>query len=141
MKHAKIIIFLMLFSLSMLSFPGEYSVVVNKANPVEEISAKDLQMIFLGEKTTWEDGNQIKLAVVNSGDLYGEFARNVVKMTAVQFSMYWKQKIFTGSGVGTEIKFFNAGDKLKEYVAATPEAIGYIHPDLLDGSIKQVKVI
>lgn len=131
----------MLLSLSMLSFPGEYAVVINKANPVEEISAKDLQMIFLGEKTTWEDGNQIKLAVVNSGDLYEEFARNIVKMSAVQFSMYWKQKIFTGSGVGTDIKFFKDGKKLREYVTTTPEAIGYIHPDLLDGSIKQVKVI
>ncbi|MCX6582492.1 MAG: hypothetical protein NT166_20155 [Candidatus Aminicenantes bacterium] len=141
MKLAKIIIFILLLSLSMLSFPGEYAVVVNKANPVEEISAKDLQKIFLGEKSTWPDGNQIKLAVVNSGDLYGVFARDIVKMTAVQFSMYWKQKIFTGSGVGTDIKFFKDGDKLKEYIATAPDAIGCIHPDLLDGSIKQVKII
>ncbi len=131
----------MLLSLSMLSFPDDYVVVVNKANPVTEISAKNLHKIFLGEKTTWPDGNQIKLAVVNSGDLYGEFARNIVKMTAVQFSMYWKQKIFTGSGVGTDIKFFKDGKKLKEYVTTTADAIGYVHPDLLDGSIKQVKII
>lgn len=131
----------MLLSLSMLSFPDEYAVVANKANPVEEISAKDLQKIFLGEKTTWSDGNQIKLAVVNSGDLYGVFTRDIMKMTAVQFSMYWKQKIFTGSGVGTDIKFFKDGKKLKEYITSTPEAIGYIQSDLLDDSIKQVKVI
>lgn len=131
----------MLLSLSMLSFPAEFVVVVNKANPVEEISAKDLQKIFLGEKTTWPEGKQIKLAVVNSGDLYGVFARDIVKMTAVQFSMYWKQKIFTGSGVGTDIQFFKDGKKLKEYVTAAPDAIGYIHPELLDDSIKQVKII
>ncbi len=131
----------MMLSLSMLCFPGEYKIVINKANPVEEMSAKDLQKIFLGETTSWQDGKQIKLAVMNSGDLYGVFTRNIVKMTSVQFSMYWKQKIFTGSGVGTDIQFFKDGEKLKEYIAATPEAIGYIQPDLLDESLKQVKVL
>jgi ABC-type phosphate transport system substrate-binding protein len=130
-----------LLSIAAFSFPKEYSVVVNKANPILEMAAKDLQKIFLGDKTTWADGNQIKVAALNTGDLSSEFTREFIKMTVVQFATHWKQKVFSGSGAGTDIKFFKTEQKLKEYIISTPEAIGYIYTDMLDDSVKQVKII
>ncbi|HLP58574.1 MAG TPA: hypothetical protein VK186_07090 [Candidatus Deferrimicrobium sp.] len=140
-RFTKTIIFLMLLTISMMSFAGEYTVIVNKANSVQEIKAKSLQKIFLGEDTTWPDGNRIKVAALNSGNLHGVFVKEILKMTTLQFSTLWKQKIFSGLGTGTDIKFFKTEDKLKEYIASTPEAIGYFSTNLLDDTINQVKII
>ncbi len=126
----------MLLSMSLLCFPEEYVIVVNKANPVQEIAAQDLKKMFLGEKMSWEDGSQIKLAALDSGELQGVFVRDILKMTRMQFQIHWKKMIFTGSGTGTDIKFFKSEQKVKEYVAANPGAIGYISASSVDDTIK-----
>ena len=49
----------------------------------------------MGEKTSWPDGNQIKIAALSSGDIHSAFVREIVKLNPVQFSALWKEKVFT----------------------------------------------
>ncbi|MCU0288915.1 MAG: substrate-binding domain-containing protein [Acidobacteria bacterium] len=140
-KYKKSIIILMFLAISMMNFAGEYAVIVNKANPVQELNAKALQKMFQGENTTWPDGNQVKIAALNSGDIHVAFVREVLKMTTIQFSIIWKQKIYSGLGTGTDIQFFKNENELKKYIESTPGAIGYLSMNLIDDAVSQVKIL
>jgi ABC-type phosphate transport system substrate-binding protein len=142
MKGRTIIILLALFSLcaSTLNFAKDYAVIVHPSNPIQSITANDLKKIFLGEKTTWPDGQQIKMAVFKTGDIHKAFLQDIVKISPLRFANHWKQKIFTGSGTGTHINFFTTEKKVKEYVKSNPTAIGYISGSSVDDTIKKIKI-
>jgi ABC-type phosphate transport system substrate-binding protein len=142
MKRKKIIILLALFSLgvSTLCFSESYAVIVHPANTNQIITAKDLKAIFLGEKTNWPEGKQIKVALLKSGESHKEFLGDIVKMTPLKFSIYWKRKIFTGTGAGTHINIFKSDAEVLSYIASNPTAIGYISFSSLDDTVKAVKI-
>lgn len=142
MKGRKIIILLALFTIcaSTLSFAEDYAVIVHPSNPIRSITAKDLKKIFLGEKTAWPDGQQIKMAVFKTGDLHKTFLQDVIKISPLKFANHWKQKIFTGTGTGTHINFFKTDEKVKEYVESNPAAIGYISGTGVDDTIKKIEI-
>lgn len=142
MKEKKTIILLTLFSLcaSVLGFSRNFAVIVHTDNPTETLTSKDLQKIFLGEKTTWPDGQPLKLAALKNGDTHKEFLKNIVKIKPMKFTMHWKHKIFTGSSTGSHINFFKTESKLKDYIKANPTVIGYISNNAIDKTIKEIKI-
>ena len=121
-------------------FAKSVAVIVHPDNPTQTLTAKNLKMIFLGEKTTWSDGQPLKIAALKKGEVHKEFLKDIVKMSPMKFAIHWKQKIFTGSATGSHINFFKSEDKVKEYVKANPTAIGYIPVDALDDTIKEIKI-
>ncbi len=137
MKLKNTLLVLFFLSLATLCAADGYIVVVNKSNPVQDLSYRSLVMIFLGEKTTWEDDEKIKLAVLKGGEVHKAFLKDTVKMSPLKFSHYWKRLIFTGSGAWKVLK--NEA-KLKEYIKNNPEAIGYLSSKSIDESIKKLRI-
>lgn len=142
MKGKTTIILLAIFSLcaSTLGFAKSFAVIVHPDNPTQTLNVKDLKMIFLGDKTTWPDGQPLKIAALKKGEVHKEFLRDIVKLSPMKFAIHWKQKIFTGSATASHINFFKSEDKVKEYVKTNPTAIGYIPVDALDDTIKEIKI-
>jgi ABC-type phosphate transport system substrate-binding protein len=125
---------------STLGFAKSVAVIVHPDNPTQTLTAKNLKMIFLGEKTTWPEGQPLKVAALKNGEVHKEFMKSIVKLSPMKFAMHWKHKIFTGSAGGSHINFFKTEDKVKEYVKANPRAIGYISVDSVDDTIKEIKI-
>lgn len=142
MKGKTTIILLAVFFVcaSTLGFAKSYAVIVHPDNPTPTLTAKDLKMIFLGEKTTWPDGQVLKVAVLKNGEVHKEFMKDIVKLSPLKFSIHWKQKIFTGSATVSHINFFKSEDQVKEYVKNNPTAIGYISVDSVDDTVKEIKI-
>ncbi len=142
MKSKKIIILLAVFCLcvSTSAFAKRYAVIVHPSNPVDSITAGDLGKIYLGEKTTWSDGQQIKVVSLRKGEAHTEFLKDIVKLGALKFATLWKRKIFTGSGTGTHISFVKTDEKVKDYIKSNPFAIGYISINSLDDTVKRIKI-
>jgi ABC-type phosphate transport system substrate-binding protein len=139
-KTTFILVTVFLLCASTLGFAKSYTVIVHPDNPAQTLTVKELKMIFLGERTTWPDGQPLKVAVLKNGEVHKEFLRDMVKLSPMKFAIHWKQKIFTGSATGSNINFFKSEDKLKEYVKANPTAIGYISVDSVDDTIKEIKI-
>jgi ABC-type phosphate transport system substrate-binding protein len=142
MKGKTTIILLAVFFVcaSTLGFAKSYAVIVHPDNPTPTLTAKDLKMIFLGEKSTWPDGQALKVAVLKNGEVHKEFMKDIVKLSPLKFSIHWKQKIFTGSATVSHINFFKSEDQVKEYVKNNPTAIGYISVDSVDDTVKEIKI-
>jgi len=125
---------------STLGFAKSYAVIVHPDNPTPTLTAKDVKMIYLGEKTTWPDGQTIKIAALKNGEVHKEFLKDMVKLSPLKFAIHWKQKIFTGSATVSNINFFKSEDQVKEYVKTNPTAIGYIPVDSVDETVKEIKI-
>ena len=141
----KITIILFLFAVmflcaSTVGFAKSYAVIGHPGNPTPTLTAKDLKMIFLGEKTTWPDGQPLKVAALKNGEVHKEFLRDFVKLSPLKFAIHWKQKIFTGNATGSYINFFKSEDQVKEYIKTNPTAIGYISVDSVDDTVKEIKI-
>jgi ABC-type phosphate transport system substrate-binding protein len=130
---------LLVFALLLITpfiFAGDFSVVVNKANDVSSISKGDLKKIYLGKKTTWPNGNTIKVAALKKGPAHTAFLKAVVKKAPSAFSLLWKKAVFTGTG--NPPKFFDNEADLLKYIEDTPGAIGYA--SVTSSSVKEITV-
>jgi ABC-type phosphate transport system substrate-binding protein len=112
---------------------AETIIIVNNTVPVSQISETEARNIFLGKKTTWDNGTEINVGMLNGGVVHEDILEQVVKKSSSQFETYWKRRIFTGSGQAPST--FSQELELVEFVAATSGAVGYVdaatpHPNV-----------
>jgi phosphate transport system substrate-binding protein len=112
------------------------SVVINKDNPVEELSIEQLSKIFTGEITNWSEvgGNDADIVVTSRDSSSGThvyFKERVVQMDeTIEENDYTQNALFLASNAA-----------IKEEVSVNENAIGYIGLGYLDDSVKAVSVI
>lgn len=105
------------------------SIIVNDKNPVNTISLKQLEGIYTGNITNWNQlgGNNSSITPVT---------REVGLGTRADFENFVLDNNTFGSGV--QVATFNYG--LLQTVAVTPNSIGYIAHDYLNNQVKQLEV-
>jgi ABC-type phosphate transport system substrate-binding protein len=124
---------------------GPIVVIVNQANPVQNLSLAELRKIFLSDHSRWETGKAIAPVIVTPGaPERSAFLKTVCGMSNAEFSKYFVQAAFTGKDVTPPREVSNGRD-VKSIVAGSPGAIGFIrgldfHGDGSDGGVKAVKI-
>lgn len=101
-------------------------VVVNKANPVSNLSKEQLKAIFSGKSIDWKDvgGNEAPVIVAISSNNKG---------TLAEFS----RQIMNNEGFLKEPASVAGDQDVKEFVASSPEAIGVLPSmEMVDSSVK-----
>ena len=106
------------------------AVIVNTKNPSPP-SAEQVSNIFLGKSNDLvgvdlPDGNAVRDA----------FYHKVTGKDGAQLKAYWAKLVFTGKA--QPLKEFPSDAEVKKFVAANPNAIGYIDKGAVDGSVKVV---
>lgn len=114
----------------------EFVVIVNKSNPVGRLSNQDAKRIFLGKRRTWPNRTTITVITQEGTAVHKAFLRTVIGNTPKQYSTYWKQAIFTGTG--TAPKSFKTDAEVKAFVSSNVNAIGYIGWRSPVSSVKKV---
>ncbi len=124
---------------------GPIVVIVNQANPVQNVSMAELRKIFLSEHNRWDTGKAIAPVIAAPGAAErSAFLKIVCGMRDAEFGKYFVQAAFTGKDV-TPPREVLSGRDVKSIVAGSPGAIGFIraldfHGDGSDGGVKAVKV-
>jgi ABC-type phosphate transport system substrate-binding protein len=121
-----------------MTFAADFEVISNKSVSTSSLGKSDMQAIFLGEKTKWDDGKPIKIAVLEEGAAHKAFLQNVAGKTPTQFESYWKKLVF--SGKVTPLKTFGDSAKLADFVASHPGSIGYVASGQAGGSVKTISI-
>jgi ABC-type phosphate transport system substrate-binding protein len=138
MKIISTVLTLFILLTGTASFAAEVILITNPGNVVSAISPQDAKNIYLGKKSTWNDGNHVITYTQANAEITGKFTKNFIKKTAQQFNLYWRKAIFTGKG--TPPKEVNNSEQMKKMVAGGNGTIGYILDSELDSTVKKLQV-
>jgi ABC-type phosphate transport system substrate-binding protein len=120
-------------------------VIVNSANPVDNLSLGELKKLFLSDRSRWDTGKSVAPVIVTAGaPERTAFLKIVCGMTDADFGKYFLQAAFTGKSA-TPPKEVSGAAAVKAFVATSPGAIGFVkaadfHGDGSEGGVKSVKV-
>ena len=112
-------------------------VITNKSVSTTTLTKNDLSKIYLGKKSSWNDGSSIKFVVL-TGDTHAAFLKDYIGKTESQFSTFWKKQVFTGKG--SPPKEFNSDQAMVEFVAQTTGAIGYVSSSADVSKVKTITI-
>lgn len=115
---------------------GDGVLVANSGVSTEALTKTDVMNIFLGKKTTWDNGSKITFVILKEGDTHKKFLRTYVKRNPTQFKNHWKKMLFTGKGVIP--KSFASDADVVDYVSKNENTVGYISSS---GSTAGTKII
>lgn len=136
----KKILFLTILILTIPSFGKEIVIAVNKTSPLTSISMREIKSIFTGEKSEWEDGEEI-LVIDYKRDtqLKKIFCKNVLKMSQVQLYKKWIRASLLGKS--SQIVLVGKQNEVINHLIKNPYSVGYLEKDSLkDSNLKRLKV-
>jgi ABC-type phosphate transport system substrate-binding protein len=120
--------------------PEALAIVVNRANPVDDLSTDDLRKAFLGGQQRWPNGRKITVVMRPPGDIDRDvILRSVCRMTEAEFQKHVLQATFTGeTSAGPRVLDTALG--VKRFVFNVPGAIGYLRLSEVDDTVKVIHI-
>jgi phosphate transport system substrate-binding protein len=116
------------------------AIVVNRDNPVENLSMAELRSVFLGERSHWPNGRRITLVMMEPGQPErDEVVRDVCHMSDSDLRRRYLQGLLTGE-VLVSPKTLASPIGVRKFVFNVPGAIGYLRPEDLDDSVKVIRI-
>lgn len=114
-------------------------VVVNSNVATTHLTSIELRAIFTMRLRAWSDGLPIRVFVLSdNAPAQVEFAKKVLDMFPYQLRRYWDRAVFSGTGQApTEL---GSMEEMRERIASTPGAIGYLPDKLVNDRMRIVKV-
>ncbi len=126
--------------LTLISWAGKPIIIVNKSNPVDEISVNELKKIYLGLQTKWSSGTKAYPADQSvDGGIGADFIKHTLEVAVDYYQGAWMEKML--SGAGTPPENFNSDQEVVDFVSSKPGAVGYVQvePDLTKVKILKIK--
>lgn len=99
-----------------------------------DLSIDDVAQIYLRRKRFWSDGSPVVPLNLSSTDpLRKRFSRLVLRQDAQRLAEYWNRQYFYGVFPPATLA---SAEAMRRYVAADPNAIGYVPSSLVDDSVR-----
>jgi ABC-type phosphate transport system substrate-binding protein len=116
------------------------AIVVNRANPVNNLSFSELRKVFLGRRSHWPNGRRIAVAMLNYGQPERETVlKDIYEMDENGFRNYFLRGMFRGE-VFVSPKTLASPTIVKKFVFNAPGAIGYLRANEVDTSVKVLRI-
>jgi ABC-type phosphate transport system substrate-binding protein len=116
------------------------AIVVNRNNPINDISLPELRAMFFGERKWWSHKHRITLAAMRRNTQeYKTVQRVIYKIDRHELERYYLYQSFKGEGVNLP-STLKAPAEVKKFVQSTPGALGYLRASDVDDSIKIVRI-
>lgn len=116
------------------------AVVVNRSNPVENLTSSELRNIFLGSRNYWPNGKRITIVMREPGDPSRKTVlHEVCAMSEDQFKNHFLHGLFTGE-ILVSPKILVSPTGMRKFVFNVPGAIGYLRLEDLDDSVKVIRI-
>ena len=116
------------------------AIIVNRENPVENLSMAELRAVFLGERSHWANGRRITLVMMEPGQPERDtLLRDVCRMSESDLRRRYLQGLLTGE-VLVSPKTLSSPAGVRKFVFNVPGAIGYLRPEDVDDSVKVIRI-
>ena len=118
----------------------ELVVIVSARSQVEPMRPDQVAAIFLGQSARFPDGTVATPIDQPIGSSQRDgFYQRVAGKTPALLKAWWSKMVFTGRGQPPRELAGNAA--VRQAVASTPGAIGYIDREAIDPSVRQVLLV
>jgi ABC-type phosphate transport system substrate-binding protein len=115
-------------------------IVVNRSNPIDELSSAELRKIFLGNRSHWPNGRRITLVMREPGEPErNTILRDVCAMTEDQFKNHFLHGLYTGE-ILVSPKILASPVGVRKFIFNVPGAIGYLRIGDVDPTVKVVRI-
>lgn len=116
------------------------AIIVNRDNPIENLSMADLRTVFLGARSHWANGRRITLVMMEPGQPERDtLLRDVCRMSESDLRRRYLQGLLTGE-VLVSPKTLASPVGVRKFVFNVPGAIGYLRPGDVDDSVKVIRI-
>jgi ABC-type phosphate transport system substrate-binding protein len=116
---------------------AQVAVVVSPKSPLATMTADQVSGIFLGKVNTLPSGaTALPADLPDSLPAREIFYTKVTGKSTAQVKAAWSRLVF--SGKATPPKELGSSAEVKKFVAANPDAIGYIEKSAVDSTVKVV---
>jgi ABC-type phosphate transport system substrate-binding protein len=116
------------------------AIVVNRSNPVDDLSSAELRNIFLGNRSHWSNGRRITLVMREPGEPERRtIVRDVCGMNEEQLKNHFVHGLFTGE-ILVSPKILASATGVRKFVFNVPGGIGYLRPADVDPSVKVLRI-
>ena len=116
------------------------AIVVNRSNPVDDLSSAELRRIFLGNRSHWANGRRITLVMREPGEPERTtILREVCGMTEDQLKNHFLHGLYTGE-ILVSPKILSSPVGVRKFIFNVPGAIGYLRLEDVDATVKVVRI-
>ena len=116
------------------------AIVVNRSNPVDELSSAELRRIFLGNRSHWANGRRITLVMREPGEPERAIIlREVCGLTEDQLKNHFLHGLYTGE-ILVSPKILSSAVGVRKFIFNVPGAIGYLRLEDVDATVKVVRI-
>jgi ABC-type phosphate transport system substrate-binding protein len=116
----------------------DLAIIVHRDRDVR-LTLAEVAQIYLKTRRFWSDGNPIVPVNRDSGSPAREaFVHIVFAKRAPQLVVYWNRQYFRGILPPATLA---SDEAMRRFVANEPLSIGYVHPSLVDASVRSVLLL
>ena len=116
------------------------ALIVNRANPVEELSFEELRQYFLGERTHWPNGRRVTLVMRDAARPERDAVlRLVYEMREQDFHAHFLRARFTGE-LPEEPRQLDTASRVNNFVFLQPGALAYVRAADAAPSVKVLRL-
>jgi hypothetical protein len=119
---------------------GAIAVVVNKGNPLTQISLADLRKLYLGDQRFWKGRLAVTALMRVTGAPEREVAlRTLFRMSEPEYKTYWVSRVFHGEASAAPAELFSNGSA-QDAVASISGAVALVPTSEVIPRVKVLKV-
>jgi len=112
---------------------------VNPSVPETRLDLPQVRAIFNMRMLWWSDGTPIRVFVLKDRDpLHRKFSKRFLQVFPHQLRRSWDRRVF--SGLGQAPQQVEDIDEMRQRLATTPGAIGYLPEDRIDDSVREIEM-
>jgi len=116
------------------------AIVVNRNNPLTEISLADLRRVFRGQRSRWTNGRRVTLVMRDAGaPERNAIIQSLYGLNEEQYRRTFLQAVFSGEAAEAP-KTLTSTNGVLRFVYNVPGAIGYVRARHVDASVKALRV-
>jgi ABC-type phosphate transport system substrate-binding protein len=116
------------------------AIVVNRSNPLTEITLADLRRVFRGQRSRWPNGRRVTLVMRDPGAPERDaILRSLYGLAEEEYRRTYLQAVFSGEA-SDQPKTLASTNGVLRFVYNVPGAIGYVRARDVDPSVKALRV-
>jgi ABC-type phosphate transport system substrate-binding protein len=116
------------------------AIVVNRSNPLTEISLADLRRVFRGQRSRWSNGKRVTLVMRDPGAPERDaILQSLYGVQEADYRRTYLQAVFSGEATDAPKTLASTNGVLR-FVYNVPGAIGYVRARDVDASVKVIRV-